>query len=166
MERPSTGRGTRATRPAGQDERASLGERAAVTSARLPPAGARIDHGIPARARMVRVDKLLNPRHHLGGALAVALRAVRVRLDVQHARKRDAVLAPPAAVGDEVVDLRRRTAAVRQREVVAATDEAIVGRADVVAVEALVDKASALGGLWQVCLLVGISLECTLVEAP
>ena len=48
---------------------------------------------------------------------------------------------------------------IRQSEVVPTPDEAVVGRADVVTVEALVDEPGALGGLWQVCLLAGISLS-------
>ena len=147
MHRPPTNRRTRAIRPPRHDKRARLRKRTAVPRARLPPAGRGVNHRVPARLAVVRVDKLLHPRNHVRGALAIAVVAVRVVLDVQHARKRDAVAAPAAAVGYEVLDLRGRAAAVGSREVVGPADEARVGRAGVVAVKLVVDVTSALRGL-------------------
>ena len=50
---------------------------------------------------MVRGHEIGDPRHHGGLAQAVAGGAGRVVFDVQHARERDAVAAPAAAVGEE-----------------------------------------------------------------
>ena len=90
--------------------------------------------------------EVLHPRHHGRLAQPVARRPAGVVLDVQHARQRDAVAAPAAPVLDEVRGLRGAGAGVRVREVVAAADEAGVGRARVVAAEAGVDVVGAFGG--------------------
>lgn len=78
---------------------------------------------------------------------AIALVAVGIGLDVEHARQGDAVLAPAPTVGNEMVDLRRCAAAVRQSKVVAATNETSVGGSGVMVVELGVNKAGTLGGL-------------------
>ena len=127
----------------------SLQLRKKTYSTRIPPIIRTIDNRIPRRLRMIRVHEILDPGDHGGRAEAVARRAVRVVLDVEHAGQGDAVTGPAAAVGEEVVGLRGAAAGVRVGEVVAAADETGGGGAVVVGGEGGVDVVGAfccLGG--------------------
>ena len=81
--------------------------------------------------------------HHRTRAQAIARGAGGVVLNVQHPRQRDAVVGPPAAVGEEEIRLGCAAAGVGVGEVVAAADEAGGGGAGVVGGEARVDVGCA-----------------------
>lgn len=69
---------------------------------------------------MVLVDKVVDPSDHLGMAEPVACRSVGVVLDVQHSGQRPVVVAPPAAVLQEVFGLCAAGGLVRAGKVVSA----------------------------------------------
>jgi len=97
---------------------------------------------------MIGIHEVLDPGDHGRLAEAVAGRAGRVILDVEHAREGAAVGGPAAAVREEEGGLAAAGAGVGVSEVVAAADEAGVGGAGVVGGEAGVDVGSAFRGLW------------------
>lgn len=125
----------------------ALTERGAAARAGVPPVGRRVDERVDALRRLVRLDKVRDPRHHVVGREAVAGVALGRVLNVEHAGERDAVVGPPAAVADKVLGLlgaaRRRGLA----KVVAAAEEAGGRGALVVRAEGRVDVRGALGGL-------------------
>lgn len=145
--RPAVGDLAHAARVPGQAQRRFLAKRRAVARASLPPVGRRVDDGVLRRLGLVALKEIADPVDH--GALreAIAGGSVRVVLNVQHARKGNAIAAPAATVGDKIVGLRRARRAVGQRKVVAAADEACIGRTGVLRVEAGRDVTSSLGGL-------------------
>lgn len=146
LPRPAAGDLAGRAAPAGEDERVGVDEGVGVARAGLPPRGVGVEHGVDARAGLVAVAEGLDPRHHLAGRQAPALARV-VGLQVQHARQGDAVGRPAAAVRQEVVGLRLTRRLARVREVVAAPDEAGVGRTCVVRRELGVNVRRAFGGL-------------------
>lgn len=93
------------------------------------------------------LDKVADPLDHGALAEAVAGSAVRVVLDIEHSRQRDAIGRPAAAVGQEEVGLGSAARDVGAGKVVATADEAGVGRVDVVLGEGAVGEAGAFGGL-------------------
>src|SRR5690606_12593064 len=97
-----------------------------VAGALLPPARGRVDHGVAAGAGPVLVQEGTDPADHRALRLAVAGVAVRVPLDVQHAREGASVGGPGAAAADEVVRLGGAARGVGRREVVRAADHADV----------------------------------------
>ncbi len=131
----------------GDPQRVVRREAAVVAGALGPPAGGRVDHGVPARAGLVRVQEVADPGDHLALRLAVAGGPVRVPLDVQRAGQRLAVAGPAAAVVDEVVRLGGAGRGVRGGEVVGAADHADVVRAVVLLGEVGVAVVRPLGGL-------------------
>lgn len=54
---------------------------------------------------MVRLDKVRDPADHAAGRETVACSTAGVVLEINHARERDAILGPAAAVGEEVIRL-------------------------------------------------------------
>jgi hypothetical protein len=96
---------------------------------------------------VVFVDKIVDPSDHLGMAEAEACLSVGVVLDVQHPGQRPVVVAPPAAVLQEVFGLRATGGLVRAGKVVSAADEASLGGACVVRVEDRVFEGGAFSGL-------------------
>ena len=68
-------------------------------------------------------------------------------LHVERAGQRPPIAGPPAAVRDEVVSLRRAGARIWVREVVPATDDTRIGRADVVRAELWIRVRRALSRL-------------------
>lgn len=96
---------------------------------------------------MIRVDEIRDPAHHRRGAEAVAGRARRVVLDVEHAGQGDAVGGPAAAVGEEEIRLGGAGGGGGACEVVAAPDERGGCGAGVVRGEGGVGVGCAFGGL-------------------
>jgi hypothetical protein len=72
--------------PVGEDERVGAAELAAVAGALGPPVGGGVDHRVAAGLALVGVAKVADPVDHGGRAEPVARRAVRVVLEVNHAR--------------------------------------------------------------------------------
>ncbi len=99
-------------------------ERRALARALTPPVIGAVDHGIAGSLGMILGDEALDPRDHCRLAEAVTGGAVRIILDVEHARQRDAVAGPAAAVREEKGRLRAAGAFVRVGEMVSAADKA------------------------------------------
>lgn len=137
---------TRRGGPPSEDKRVCFSKLATVTGTRGPPASGGIDHGVSASLSLVGVAKVFDPVDHSRCAEAVAHRAVRVRLEVNHAREGASIAAPAAAVREEVPGLCGARCAVGDREMVPASDEACVCGPRVVRVEPLVGVVVAFGG--------------------
>ncbi len=110
-------------------------ERRALARALTPPVIGAVDHGVAGRLGMIFRDEALDPRDHGRLAETVTGGAVGVVLDVEHARQRDAVAGPAAAVREEKRRLRAPGAFVRVREMVSASDEASACRSAIMAGE-------------------------------
>lgn len=147
VNRPAAGQGADSARPSGQHERVRGRERLGVAGALVPPRVVGVDHGVAARLGVVAVGEGLDPADHGRGRQAEAGGLARDRLQVDHARKSDAVVGPAAAVGEEVIGLGGAGGRVRVRKVVAAADEAGGGGAGVVGGELGVGVCGSFGGL-------------------
>ena len=99
-------------------------ERRALARALTPPVIRTINHRVAGRLGMILGDEALDPSDHGRLAETVTGGAVGVVLDVEHARQRDAVAGPAAAVREEKCRLRASGAFVRVREMVSAADKA------------------------------------------
>lgn len=145
---PPGGRGAGGVGVPGQPERAAVGEGGAVARALRPPVERRVDEGPARRLPLVRRHEVLDPVHHGRLREPVARVPARVVLDVQCPRERDAVARPPAAVGREVLGLRRPRRRRRLREVVRPADQPRLRRPVVLLAEQRALVARALGGLF------------------
>lgn len=131
----------------GHPQRVGGAEARVVAGAVLPPAGRGVDHRVPSGARPVGVREVADPVDHRRLAEPVALGAVRIPLDVQHARQGPPVPRPAAPVVHEVVRLCGAARRVRGGEVVRAADHADAVRTVVLLREVGVLVVRPLGGL-------------------
>lgn len=106
-----------------QHERTRGVECSTLAGALTPPVVGAVDHGVARRLGVILGDERLDPGNHFGLAKPVAGRTVGVVLDVEHARERDAILGPAAAMGEEKCRLCAASARVRVGEMVTASDQ-------------------------------------------
>ena len=129
------------------DNEGVVGGEGGASDALVPPAGAGVDHGVPACLGLVGVTKVLDPGDELGLAESVAGGRAADRLEVEHTGEGAAVTGPSAAVGKEVVGLGSTAARVRVGKVVSTADQSRVGGTSVLGREARGDVRGSLGSL-------------------
>lgn len=148
LSRPPPRNSTRRTGITRQHQRRRILKRLAISSTRRPPRRIGIQHRIPSSLRMIRISKLLYPRHHSSMRQAPALGMALLRLEINHSRERDAILGPTAAILNEEFSFGGCFVLTGVGEVVCATDELCFSSATVVLGEGLVCEACSLSCLF------------------
>lgn len=141
---PAAGNGARSARISGQHEWVRVDKGVRVAGASRPPRWISVQQGVGTRPGLVPVAKGLDPGDHSSLREAPATGIAACIFEVKHTWQCDAVVGPPAAMGNEVIGLDCTCSLTGVGKVVGATDKPGIGGSSVVGVELGIDIVVAL----------------------